>query len=778
LTRLFGAACVGGLAVGFLPAVASATPPDPPAATDTTGFRVNIPATYDPFTDDAGTFENDIEAVASLGIALGGAGGTATTLFSPGATVPRDQMASFIARTIDAEVRLHKAGAAAITPLPAYSGTNRFTDVPSTNPHVANINRLAAAGIVLGTSSTTYAPSVIVTRGQVASFINRAQAFMNGQSTVGAGITTGYVAPAGSNYFTDDNGNIHEANINGVASKGIYIGDGVDTASPNAGLPRGQMAGLLDRDLAVAFNAGMINAAPTPTSSGTSTNARPELISAAIASTTTAAQETPTNPQGTRVRFNFDEVVNVQTAAGNFVVYNSTGAPTASAAGSAAVEAGGTSVLVNFPAFNTAALAATLTVAAVDSNATNTVGAVIDTDGFINPEGDAAIGSAATTPVGTAGVTTAPDITTVQNFRQGVALGTTAVDFVFDEIAQTTDPAGGGFFLVLTDNTIAFCDAPPAGDTTAGGGTGPGGNGTTTITVLCQNPGVTVPLPNGVPLTGTNTARGVVQEDAVTDTAVPASTNALQVSNTPDANTAGPDLVSATLQPAAAAGSPDFVVYTFDQAVTVATDGTDFGVYGAAGSPTTPGAVPTLVSGNQVRVQFAPGPAVDLALGANVLDGAVVLAANPAVDNRDDEVGVTNAAATTITPGRTGAPDLTGVALAGGTGGAFDPARAIYTFDEDITAATAANLYLFLASGTRLTCTAPIVVASGGAAGTNNTVTCSSFTGVSPDPAVAQTQIKSAVLGTVDAGAVTPADGGPSNPIGAEATTGGTGTRV
>jgi len=218
--RLFGATLVGGLAVGFLPGVASATPPEPPAVVNTAGFRANIPASYDPFTDDNGdTFENDIEVLNSLGIALGGPGGRPATQYGPGLTVPRDQMASFIAREIDAAVKLDKPGAPTLQALPAFTGSNQFTDVPSNNAHVGNINRLAKAGVVNGITPTTYAPSVIVNRGQVASFINRAQAFLHGQDPAGAGVTTGFVTT--QNFFTDDTvvvANQHVHHEKGLAS--------------------------------------------------------------------------------------------------------------------------------------------------------------------------------------------------------------------------------------------------------------------------------------------------------------------------------------------------------------------------------------------------------------------------------------------------------------------------------------------------------------------------------------------------------------------------------
>ena len=47
-------------------------------------------------------------------------------------------------------------------------------------PHEANINRLAAAGIVHGFADGTFGPNVPVNRAQMATFIDNAQAFLTG----------------------------------------------------------------------------------------------------------------------------------------------------------------------------------------------------------------------------------------------------------------------------------------------------------------------------------------------------------------------------------------------------------------------------------------------------------------------------------------------------------------------------------------------------------------------------------------------------------------------
>jgi hypothetical protein len=116
---------------------------------------LSLPASaVDAFTDDNGSiFEEDINAIAALGIAKGK---TATT-FSPNDPVTRGQMASFIARAFNL----------------AAGGSTPFTDI-SGNTHATNIAAIYNAGITTGKTATTFAPNDPVTRGQMASFLARA----------------------------------------------------------------------------------------------------------------------------------------------------------------------------------------------------------------------------------------------------------------------------------------------------------------------------------------------------------------------------------------------------------------------------------------------------------------------------------------------------------------------------------------------------------------------------------------------------------------------------
>ena len=147
------------------------------------------------------------------------------------------------------------------------------------------------------------------------------------------------------------------------------------------------------------------------------------------------------------------------------------------------------------------------------------------------------------------------------------------------------------------------------------------------------------------------------------------------------------------------------------------------------------------------------------------------------VHNEPDEEAAaptTGGTATTQDPGSTLLPDLTAVTLVLGTDpfGNTGTYLARYTFDRALTSvASAGEFQLYLADGTRLVATSCTLGASATTTPSNSQVDCNAFTGVT---AATSAQIGSAVLGTVDNGAVNSAAG--SNPEGGAVTTGGTGT--
>ena len=149
-----------------------------------------------------------IDCVVQWGIAEG----VSPERYGPGGDVTRAQMASFIARLIE------RAGGVLDDAPP-----DAFAD-DAGNIHELDINKLAAAGIVTGRTSDSYAPSASVSRAQMATFIARAIADLTGAP----------LAEPSGDYFGDDDGSLHEPNINRLAAAGIATGISYGSYGPSS----------------------------------------------------------------------------------------------------------------------------------------------------------------------------------------------------------------------------------------------------------------------------------------------------------------------------------------------------------------------------------------------------------------------------------------------------------------------------------------------------------------------------------------------------------------
>jgi hypothetical protein len=127
--------------------------------------------------------------------------------------------------------------------------------VSTTNVHLANINRLARVGIVLGgpggAPPDRYGPDQAVTRDQMASFVARAVAYSTGEP-----LTSDW------DHFTDDLGDVHAPSIDAVAEHGIAVGVDGERFEPHRGVTRDQMAGFLVRSLAVLEDRALVRPLP------------------------------------------------------------------------------------------------------------------------------------------------------------------------------------------------------------------------------------------------------------------------------------------------------------------------------------------------------------------------------------------------------------------------------------------------------------------------------------------------------------------------------------
>ncbi|HEY5650382.1 MAG TPA: S-layer homology domain-containing protein [Acidimicrobiia bacterium] len=162
-----------------------------------------------PFADDDGSpYEPAIIKIADAGITSG----CSNDLYCPYALVTRAEMATFLVRAFG---------------LPG-SSRDAFSDDGGSTHH-ANINALAAAGVTNGCQVGKYCPNSTLTRGELATFIMRALR----------------LSIPSRDYFSDDNGSVHEPAINAIAAAGISTGCSSGKFCPTQSVTREQMAGFL-----------------------------------------------------------------------------------------------------------------------------------------------------------------------------------------------------------------------------------------------------------------------------------------------------------------------------------------------------------------------------------------------------------------------------------------------------------------------------------------------------------------------------------------------------
>jgi len=113
------------------------------------------------------------------------------------------------------------------------------------------INQLAAVDVIGGNgeTGTSYRPADPMRRDEMADFIDNAHGLITG---------TPYSEGDDPDAFPDDDGNPHEAAINGLAAEGIVTGTQDGTYVPAASVRRDSMASFLARELNALVEAGEI----------------------------------------------------------------------------------------------------------------------------------------------------------------------------------------------------------------------------------------------------------------------------------------------------------------------------------------------------------------------------------------------------------------------------------------------------------------------------------------------------------------------------------------
>lgn len=165
------------------------------------------------FTDLGNSpFIEDIEWLVEQEITFG----CAPNRFCPSDPVARGQMASFLDRGFDLPETI----------------ADYFVDDDGSS-HESAINSVREANVTSGCSGSRYCPRANVTRAQMATFLDRALGLPN----------------TDTDFFTDDDGLVHERAINRLAAAGITAGCGGSRFCPGGIVSRAQMAAFLRRAL-------------------------------------------------------------------------------------------------------------------------------------------------------------------------------------------------------------------------------------------------------------------------------------------------------------------------------------------------------------------------------------------------------------------------------------------------------------------------------------------------------------------------------------------------
>jgi hypothetical protein len=230
LRRLLGC----GLGIAMIVALAPSAAAQAPVAARSTDNVCDELRDYDRdwFVDTRGSVhERNILCMADYGLTEGLQGGDR---YGPLLNVNRGQMASFIARAIELYIGED------------LEDGDGFRDVPDSYVHAANIRKLANIEVTTGVrGGLDYAPLAPVTRAQMSSFISRALTFLE----TGDGQPESEPPRTSDDYFSDDDGSVHEANIDALAEAGIVQGFPDGTYRPANSVRRDQMASFVMRAL-------------------------------------------------------------------------------------------------------------------------------------------------------------------------------------------------------------------------------------------------------------------------------------------------------------------------------------------------------------------------------------------------------------------------------------------------------------------------------------------------------------------------------------------------
>ena len=166
----------------------------------------------------------NVDCIASLGVAEGRSG-PAGVEYDPEAPVRRDQMASFVARSLEA--------ASHELPPPSDQG---FDDIEG-NTHEDRINQLAEIGVVEGRTANRYDPDDPVRRDQMAAYLMRAASWAHDHE----------YAPVVGPHFADISDSVHAPDIDVAYEMWVVSGRTAGAYAPAETVEREAMGSFLAR---------------------------------------------------------------------------------------------------------------------------------------------------------------------------------------------------------------------------------------------------------------------------------------------------------------------------------------------------------------------------------------------------------------------------------------------------------------------------------------------------------------------------------------------------
>lgn len=168
--------------------------------------------------------------------------------YAPGRPVQRWQMAVLVDRL--AALEQQPDGDRATHVAPDDVRDRGYGDVARLSPEARlAIARMSELRVIKGTTATTFAPFDRVTRAQTAALLNRLR----------TAVTESTNSTDSTDHFRDDDGSVHERDINAIAELGIVVGTGGRRFRPGAVVRRDQMAAMLVRLIQTRIDSGYVD---------------------------------------------------------------------------------------------------------------------------------------------------------------------------------------------------------------------------------------------------------------------------------------------------------------------------------------------------------------------------------------------------------------------------------------------------------------------------------------------------------------------------------------